>query len=187
MLYVNIAMEIVTVLSQVKLIQLQESDVWTHSMKLAMDFKKQSILKKSRLYCAHPAFFSNAHVASSISTGGGGGHFYIFGFFSMMNIQNLLLSFQLFCCSISPRLTTQQLIAISTLSTTPVFGVGGSLIQIHSYKQIWQCMHFHEACIHVIEYNDKWPPQGKFPVWIQSESWCSPRRKVFFFFFLAHM
>ena len=104
-----------------------------------------------------------------------------------MNIQKLLLLFQLFCCSISPHLTTQQLIAISTLSTTPVFGVGGSLIQIHSYKQIWQCMLFHEACIHVIEYNNKWPPQGKFPVWIQSESWCSPRRKVLFFIFSTHV
>ena len=62
----------------------------------------------------------------------------------MMNIQNLLkivvsiVLLQYFAPPDDPtiELETKRGPPVSTLSTTPVFGVGGSLIQIYSYKQI---------------------------------------------------
>ena len=70
MLYVNIAMEIVTVLSQVKLIQLQESDVYTFN-EIGHGFQKTVNFKEKQIILCTPGFFSNAHVASSIWGGGG--------------------------------------------------------------------------------------------------------------------
>ena len=81
MLYVNIVMEIVTVLSQVKIDSTAGVGCLNTFNEIGHGFQKTVNFKEKQIILCTPGFFSNAHVASSICTGGGEGIFTYLDFF----------------------------------------------------------------------------------------------------------